>query len=306
MLLLDANQAPANVFNATYAPSRSNWGLSSAAVDNPLARTWFLASAGQWKSALFNNPAADTTVNTGVFLLKLPRDFAPLALALVLLGAVLLVWRDWRLAILLLGTAVLQLVIYTNYDVGDRYVFFIPVYLLLALLLSFGIAEFQGWLARQSWGGPIVQGILVALVAVACLYPLLQPRWEAVIAGTNPFQGQRDFLADARSRSVGTVAAQVTAGLEPDAIVLTNWYWLFPYYYTAHLEQGKLQTRFVETYPRSDTPGVAASLLDYVDANIDRHPVYIDELDSAFVTAGYQLRNVRVGPVVLYRLERGA
>ena len=90
-------------------------------------RTWFLASAAQWKSALFNNPAADTTVNTGVFLLKLPREFAPLALALVLLGAVLLVWRDWRLAILLLGTAVLQLVIYTNYDVGDRYVFYIPV-----------------------------------------------------------------------------------------------------------------------------------------------------------------------------------
>ena len=102
------------------------------------------------------------------------------------------------------------------------------------------------------------------------------------------------------------MAAQVTADLEPDAIVLTNWYWLFPYYYTAHLEQGKPQMRFIETYPRADTSGIAASLLEYIDANIDQHPVYIDELDSAFITAGYRLRNVRVGPVVLYRLERGA
>ena len=149
MLLVDANQAPANVFNATYAPSRSSWGLSAAAVDNPLARTWFLASAGQWKSALFNNPAADTTVNTAVFLLKLPREFAPVALALVLLGAVLLVWRDWRLAVLLLGAAALQLAVYTNYDVGDRYVFFIPVYLVLALLLSFGRGRAAG-LARTA------------------------------------------------------------------------------------------------------------------------------------------------------------
>ena len=306
MLLVDANQAPANVFNAAYAPSRSNWGLSAAAVDNPLARTWFLASAGQWKSALFNNPVADTPVNVAIFLLKLQREFAPFALALVLLGAVLLAWRDWRLAVLLLGAAALQLLIYTNYDVGDRYVFFIPVYLLLALLLSFGIAELQGWLGRQSWGGTVVQGIVVVLVGLACLYPLLQPRWEAVAAGTNPFQGQREFLVDGRSRSVGTVAAQVTAGLEPDAIVLTNWYWLFPYYYTAHLEQGKPQTRFVETYPRSDTSGIADSLLDYIAANIDLHPIYIDEQDGAFIAAGYRLRSVRVGPVVLYRLERGA
>lgn len=306
MLLVDANGAPANVFNATYAPSRSNWGLSAAAVDNPLVRTWFLASAGQWKSALFNNPVRDTAVNTAIFLLKLPREFSPVALVFVLAGAVLLAWREWRLAVLLLGAAALQLVIYTNYDVGDRYVFFIPIYLLLALLLSFAASELQGWLARRSWGGAAVQGALLTLVAVACIFPLLQPRWEAVIAGTNPFQQEREFLADARSRSVATVAAQVTAALEPDAIVLTNWYWLFPYYYTAHLEQGKPQTRFVETYPRSDSPGIAASLLEYIDANIDRHPVYIDEPDGAFIAAGYRLRNVRVGPIVLYRLERGA
>ena len=306
MLLVDANQAPANVFNATYAPSRSSWGLSAAAVADPLAHAWFLASAGQWKSALFNNPLADTTVNGAVFLLKLPREFSPVALALVLLGTVLLVRRDWRLAVLLLGAAMLQLAVYTNYDVGDRYVFYIPVYLLLALVLSVGVAGLQGWLARQSWGGPAAQGVLSALLVFACLFPLLQPRWPAVAAGANPFQGERDYLVDARSRSVAAAAAQVTADLEPDAIVLTNWYWLFPYYYAAHLQQGKPEMRFVETYPRSDTPGAAASLLDYIDANIDHHPIYIDEMDSALLAAGYRLRNVRAGPIVLYRLERGA
>ncbi len=305
MLLVDANQAPANVFNAAYAPSRSKWGLSAAAVADPSVRTWFLASAGQWKGALFNNPSVDTPVNLASFLLKLPREFSPAAWLLAVAGAVLLVRRDWRLAVLLLGAAVLQLAIYTNYDVGDRYVFFIPVYLLGALLLSAGVAGLQEWLGRRPWGSPAVQGAAVALVALLCLLPLLQPRWPAIVDGANPFLGERDFLADARSRTVATVAGQVTGELEPDAIVLTDWYWLFPYYYAAHLQQAKPQMRFVETYPRADTPGLADSLLEYIDANIDQRPIYVDKRDGALVAAGYRLRNVRVGPTFMYRLERG-
>jgi hypothetical protein len=42
--------------------------------------------------------------------------------------------RDWRLAAFLTAALLTQLVTYVNYSVGDRYVFFIPSYVLWDLL----------------------------------------------------------------------------------------------------------------------------------------------------------------------------
>lgn len=303
MLFVDANAAPANIFNASYGPSRSNWGLRAADVANPLARTWFLASAGQWRSALFNNPLADTIANTLGFVRGLPREFAWSALLLALLGAVLLVRREWRTGAWLLGALALQLVIYTNYDVGDRYVFFIPSYVLLALLLAEGAAGVLRWAAARTGGSRAVQIALGGLLALACLLPLVQPRWEAIRRGDVPFVGAREYLVDANVRTVAARAQQVTAALEPDAIVITNWYWLFPYYYAAHIQQGKQEPRFVEAYPRADSRGVAASLREYIAANAAVRPVYVTERDPAFAPPGYQLRPVRLGPLPAFRIE---
>jgi hypothetical protein len=303
MLLVDARAAPADIFNVAYAPSRSKWGLSEADIANPLVRTWFLASAGQWRSALFNDPLVDSVTNTLGFAVRLGREYALPALLLALAGAILLLRREWRTGAFLLGALALQIVIYANYDVGDRYVFFIPSYILLALLLAEGVGGVLRWVAARTWGTPAVQLVLAVALALLCVVPLVLPQWGAIRRGDVPFQGAREYLVNGDTRAVARLAPQVTAALEPDAILITDWYWLWPYTYAAHILQGEQEMRFVETYPRADTEGAAASLREYIAANVAVRPVYVTARDQSLVPPNYQFRPVRLGPVQAYRLE---
>lgn len=304
MFLVDANQAPANVFNAAYTPARANWGLSAADVENPVARVWFLVSAGQWRSALFSSPLVDTPVGLFTYFSKLPRDVTLPALALALLGLAMLFRRDWRLATFLLAGLGLQLAVYTNYNVGDRYVFFIPTYVLWSLLAAAGLAELLAAIGRRRWGNRLVQAGITTATAALLIAPLLAPQWAAVQTGTTPFLRIDEYLVKADTVGISRIAAQTTAALEPDALVFTEWHWLYPYYYAAHIEQGKTATRFIETYPRADTRGLAASVLAYVADNIDSRPIYLTSRDTAFTQTGYRLRPVQMGPQLWYRVEQ--
>ena len=304
MFVVDANQAPANIFHAAYTPSRSKWGLSAADVENPAARVWFLASARQWRTALFSDTGANTWPGILDYLGKLPRDVAWPAIALALLGLGVLLRRDWKVATFLLVALALQLVIYVNYGVGDRYVFFIPTYVLWSLLAAAGAAGVLQFAGRWSWGNhAAIQAGLGAALALLCVWPLLQPQWPAIRTGSTPFAREREYLVQPDTPSIARIAPLVTAALEPNAIVFTNWTWLYPYYYAAHIEQGKTGIQFIETAPRSEQRGLAASLFEFIDANINERPIYSTEQEMAFVRAGYRLRAVPVGPTTMYRLE---
>ena len=303
MFLVDANQAPANIFNAAYTPSRSKWDLSAADVESPVARVWFLASARQWRSALFTDLGANTWPGILAYLDKLPRELAWPAIVLALAGLVALFRRTWRVAIFLLVALLLQLVIYVNYGVGDRYVFFIPTYVLWSLLVTAGAAALLSWVAGRSWGG---RGVLIAtavLLALACVWPLLQPQWPAIRAGSTPFATMREYLVRPDTAGIARTAPLVTAALEPNAIVFTDWTWLYPYYYAAHILQGKSGIQFIETSPRSEQRGLATSLFEFVDANIDERPIYVTGQEGEFARAGYRVNRVTVGPTTLYKLE---
>ena len=304
MFLVDANQAPANIFNAAYTASRSKWGLSAADVESPVVRVWFLASAGQWRSALFTDPGADTWPGILDYLGKLPRDVAWPAIGLALLGLGVLLRRDWKVATFLLVALALQLVIYVNYGVGDRYVFFIPTYVLWSLLAAAGAAGVLQFAGRWSWGNhAAIQAGLAAALALLCVWPLLQPQWPAIRAGSTPFAAMREYLVRPDTAGIARTAPLVTAALEPNAIVFTDWTWLYPYYYAAHILQGKSGIQFIETSPRSEQRGLAASLFEFVDANIDERPIYTTGQEGEFARAGYRLNRVMVGPTTMYRLQ---
>jgi hypothetical protein len=302
--LVDANQAPANIFAAAYTPSRSKWDLSAADVENPVERVWFLVSAGQWRSALFTDPGADTWPGLLDYLDKLPREFSFAALVFMLIGVAALLRHDRRLAAFLSIALLIQVLVYVNYGVGDRYVFFIPSYLLLALFLSVGVAAFLALLARQPWTSTYIQLGVTGGLILLCIWPMVQPQWDAVREGNAPFLAVDDYLVKRDTVAFSRIAPQVTAELEPNAIVFTNWNWLYPYYYAAHIGQGKTGIQFIETYPRAEVSGLAPSLLDFVDANIAERPIYTTEQDSAFIRAGYRTRAVQMGPMLFYRIER--
>jgi len=67
------------------------------------------------------------------------------------------------------------------------------------------------------------------------------------------------------------------SNLPANAIVFTEWNTLYPLYYVAHIEQFRPDLTFIETKPRSDSRGLAASVVEYVKANLNNHPIFFSD-----------------------------
>jgi len=302
MFWIDARQAPANIFNAAYAPARSAWDLSAQDVADPATRVWFLMSARQWRTAMFTNPLIQTVERLAIYLVTLPRELFLPTVALAIYGLVRLFRRDRRLGAFFGVALLLQMLVYFNYNVGDLYVFLIPTYILWSILAAVGIGAVLAWVAGQTWGGKPAQVATAFLLAAACVGPMVLSQWEAVAGGRVAFTEEPAYLVKWNTEGTVKVARQVVPALEPNAIVFTDWDWLYPYYYAAHVEAGQTGMQFIEAYPRAEKRGLAESVLEFVGANIDTRPIYLTGRFDEFWRAGYTLQPVMKGPVQMYRL----
>ncbi len=302
--LIDANNAPANIFRVSHAPNRSHLGLTQADVTNPFSRVWFVISAGNWRAAMFANPLHDTPRWLLEYLRNLPRDIFFPTLALAIFGLVRLIRRDQRLAALLFVALCLQLMFYLNYDVGRaRFVFYIPSYLLWVLLATIGFADLVSIIASQPWGGRSVRVMAVVVISAVCLAPLVWPQRDAILEGQVAFMRVEDSLVHSTTADLGKAAYLATAALPDNAIVFADWYRIWPYCYAAHIEQGRTGIRFVNIYPYSDQLGIALSMVDFVRQNITRRPIYFADRYGEFAHSDFSLRPVQMGATQMWQVQ---
>ncbi|OQA38898.1 MAG: hypothetical protein BWY52_03195 [Chloroflexi bacterium ADurb.Bin325] len=131
----------------------------------------------------------------------------------------------------------------------------------------------------------------------------MRPYLPDVGAGRLPFIAAKGYLVDRNTERVGRTARAFVERLEPNAIVFTDWYWLYPYYYAAHIELGRTGMQFIETYPRSDRSGLASSTVQFVRANYRGRPIYFSQRVREIEGAGFVYRDVSAGTGPLYKLE---
>ncbi len=320
-LLVDLHAPPANIFNAAYGPARSAWGLTAEDLQNPAARFWFIVSAGQWRDAMFVNPVKDTLQGFADYPARLAREFSLPALLLAGLGIVAL-WqsrRDRRLAVLFSLALLLHWLYSFNYRIGDNYVLFIPGYLMLSLLAAAGLAGLSPRLSnnrsptaslskapfRARLGKSILEAVILSVIAVGSLAaPGLSPRLDAVKEGRTPFINAKGYLVNDGSKNIYKVAAALTPKFDQNAIVFIDWNQLYPYYYAAHIEQGRLDLQFVEMYPHADAEGLADSSLEFIRSQIDSRPIYFATPAFEVGRAGFKLRPVNFGLIRFYKVEK--
>ena len=89
--------------------------------------------------------------------------------------------------------------------------------------------------------------------------------------------------------------------LEPDAILFAGWDVLYPYYFVAHVEQGKTGLAFHETYPQDGMNGLAESTADYIAASLPR-PVYFVERPTGANAARFTFKPVIKDGIRLYQV----
>jgi hypothetical protein len=300
-IVVDLNAPPANIFNAAYAPARSSWNLSREDLDSPVQRMIFNGTATQWRSAMFarwNRLPGQLLEYVG----DLPRNFAALTLVLALAGLVLIFRRERSLGWLFLAALLVHWLFTFTYQIGDIYVFYIPGYVLMAMLAGYAAARIVGWLAKRLSGGARLVGIGALLaVLIIGVWPRLAPYWQAVRVGAVPFVDVEDYPVT--SESAYRAAQRVVEQLPPDAVVFVDWSQLYTYYYAAHIEQGRLDLRFIEPEPRADRPGLPASAIEFIRENIATRPIFFTRPWPEVERAGYRFQAREIRFVRFYQVQ---
>ncbi|MEA3441833.1 MAG: DUF2723 domain-containing protein [Chloroflexota bacterium] len=307
--LIDLHNPTANYFNSIIEPSRSAWSLAADDIDGTLERLLFGWSARQFRSFMFANVPGVTSVQAAAYWINLPSELSRMILALAFIGAAALLVRRWRVGLLLLVALATQLFCFFNYEIWDLYVFYIPSYVLLTLLAVPGMGAIID-LGRVALRGIVspekirrvdlgLVGAVTLLVSGFAVWPVFEPQQEAVIAGEVPFDFDEYPVYD---ENLGHFVYAAVLKMPSEAIVFTDWDMVWPFYYTAHIIEGRRDLTFIEIYPADDVDGVADSVIEYVTTNVTTHPIYFSERESALTEAGFDFTPVRFGPARLFKV----
>ncbi len=278
--------------------------LAADQIDGVFDRLSFDVTARQFSSLMFRDPGLFAR-RAEAFSSGLPHESGIPVVVSAVGGLVWLALRRWRTAMLLAVALAIHLVYAFNYDIGDLiYVFYIPAYLLIALLSAVGLTAVVRGVERLRVPSP-APAIVVALLAVAIgILPIARSNLPAAVEGEVPAFGFEGFPYDAFvAETLHPLLTATVRELPEDAIIFLDWEMLYPSYYVAHVEEGRTDLAFHETYAADDQEGVAASLVDYVRAQVRTRPVFVSERIPELEAAGFRVSPVRMGPTPLFSVE---
>jgi hypothetical protein len=313
--LVDSNRPPGDYFRAVIEPSRSEWGLKAEDLEEFADRLSFSLAAVQYRDNLKRPAAADLRGQLISYGENLPRELSWLWLLMASVGVVQTVRTNHRFALLLMLTLLTHLAYASHHDMGDIHVAYIPSYV---ILMAFGAASLGATsgsnvspAGRQRParaviavrpGRAAVEVVLSMVLLAGILFPLMIDD-HFLRTGRPKFwvpPGEPPFEVDYSE----TLKRQLTAcvhELEDDALLLTEWALLYPFYYVAHVEQGRTEMRFVQTYPAIGQSRLATTAVDFIRDEIERRPIYVSE-PLPEIAEEYHFEPVRRGGMVMYRL----
>ena len=307
--LIDWHNPTANYFHSVIEPSRSAWGLAARQIDGPLERLLFGWSARQFRSFMFADIGNAIPAQASAYWANIPAELSWLGVGLSAFGGCVLLARRWRVGLLLLAALVVQLFCLFNYQIWDLYVFYIPSYLLLTVgavvgmgaLVDLGAAGLRRMVSPSKfrWVEGVLAGAAALLVIMCAVWPVFRPQRDALIAGENPFEFDEYPVYD---QNLQTIAITTVDDLPENAIVFTDWEMVWPYYYAAHIVEGRRDLTFIETYPADDLDGVADSVVEYVALHLSDHPILFGEREPALLAAGFTFDPAHYGPTRFLRV----
>ena len=300
-LFLDHLNSPAGYYNTVVRPSLSVWNMTPADFDSPFERLAFLYFPPQFKGQFFNVPSNEVMSRL--------KDFAAQASWNLWLGALgivlLLVPRKdsphrWSEAILLTLAFVTFLTFAATYNVYDFYVYYIPAIVVLAVLVGVGVNAIIGIFAlipKLPRVAPFAFGILILIVGLVPSKSEIITSWkEHIPPGLEGWEVY--FFQSPEARKLE--AEQIVNRIEDNAIIFTDWDYVYDFYYVAHILQGRTEMNFHETFPQEGVTQFADSAIAYIEANIDTRPIYFSERPSQ-LAAKYEI--TRAGSS-LFRIGR--
>ena len=245
------------------------------------AGLWWLVSGQAFAGEMLAYQGSELWAETTHFGVQLWRSFFAIGIGPGLLGVLVLLRRDWRLAGMTLLMFGCSAAFYIDYRVVDKNTMFLPTYLVWALWLGVGYQRLLDWTDpahRHNLRTWLETWLLRAVMVGAVLFVLVW-NWQLV-----------DQSGDWSTRSRGETVLRL---VEPNALIF-DWWDTVPVIEYLQLVENR----------RPDVQAINRFLIDPKDMRqliqyeVARRPVYIDMLPS-------ELRHVikaePVGPI--YRLR---
>jgi len=148
-------------------------------------------------------------------------QFSPLILAGGLLGTILLLWRDRKLALMLLGGFGLHTLVTASYRAPQTVEYMLPAYVLLAITLGYGL----GKLGDLTLAGRQFSSFYLLPVTLTLLSGFSQG-----------VQHYPDYRSLAQSYDTREYATPILDDAPAGAIVLADWHWAMPLRYLQEVE----------------------------------------------------------------------
>jgi hypothetical protein len=283
--LTDINDPPTSFFRVALYPSRSIWGLKATDLNSPFERLWVTVSGLQWQNAMFPDGDGYVWRGLGTYAERLlTYEFSTGMFLCALLGLEVARRAVPKLGGFLLMALVTMLFFILNYEPPDKYIFFLPTYVLLAIGIGAGAGfllelVYRHLVARRSrWYGAFYV-LAVTLLAWVVIKPFGASRWQALRTGAATFVQDRYAYPLYNLEEPRRLASWRLEQLPDDAVLILEWRALYTMYYLAHVERVRTDVTIMEASPYGGGGMIAGTLIQELkDALREDRPVYADRV----------------------------
>lgn len=320
-LFLDTLNAPVSYYNTTMRPHLSTWYPDNPhAFDTSWQRLAFLFSGLQFRDQMFGEPVAQAIPgHAGQYWSYLRGGWTRPALWLMVLGWLALALRrtsdrriGWREAALLLLAWLGMLLFILNYTIGDIYVFYVPTYVPLAVVLGLGLSallDAARWLLKSMMSRPVATyatGLLGAVLLLGTFWSLGAPVRASIAAGrltlldgmdeaAYPYPIEAPYYPYERAK---TILGEV----EPNAMLFLDWSQLYMVAYVANIERVRPDVTVIELSIWNGSARIPPSMRPLIEENIDKRPIYMAAIAPSL--SGRYIFTAVDYEMPLYHLER--
>ncbi len=304
---IDMRPTPTNIFSTSISPSRETWGLQGTDLDSEPERFWISVSGYQWRDRMIPNDVNYGKAFDSFLKENLAKEYATPTLLLAILGAIFLLIKTRRW-FTFFGIAVL--VTFSAgflYFPGDKFIFYLPFYVLLAILSGIGagaliaIGERILRLRPATPAKTVIVLILTVALMAACTAQFMASRWRSIERGLSGFV-KEDYVYPVLHPHEARSAAECALSKIPetDALLVLEWRALYAIYYIAYLEQGRTGIVIHEALPYPAKVITQTLQTEISERLHNGEAVYVD--DSYSPLSGLYKMTPVVGNCSSYRL----
>ncbi len=170
-------------------------------------------------------------------------QFEPMLLIGMVLGLLLLLWQDWRIAFLLGGTFLLHTFVTATYRAPQTVEYMLPAYIPLALLLGYAAGRLN------DLGQILSRGRFQKILAPLALSILL------VTAFWQLFQHYPSFEQLHTDQTARTYAEPLLTEAPQGSVILADWHWVTPLWYLQEVEGQRQDVSIRFVFPEGESYG---------------------------------------------------